>query len=80
MQLIQRYEALIDYCTSCKGVWLDRGEIDKIAQIQSSYEDEHYNNYHYRNGEYVDDYYCDNRRRSRGFLVTCLTFKTSAII
>src|SRR3954454_4412316 len=40
MQLMRKYEALIDYCPSCKGVWLDRGEIDKIAQIQSSYEDD----------------------------------------
>ena len=34
--LMQRDQAFIDYCPSCKGVWLDRGEIDKIAQIQSS--------------------------------------------
>ena len=74
MQLMQRYESFIDYCPSCKGVWLDRGEIDKIAQIQSSYEDEHYNNYHYRNGEYVDDYYYDNRRRRRGFFGDLFNF------
>ncbi|OZB15227.1 MAG: hypothetical protein B7X53_11945 [Hyphomonas sp. 34-62-18] len=22
----------IDYCTSCRGVWLDRGELDKIIE------------------------------------------------
>ena len=65
---------VIDYCPSCKGVWLDRGEIDKIAQVQSTYEDEHYNNYHYRNGEYVDDYYYDNRRRRRGFFGDLFNF------
>ncbi|MDQ3851490.1 MAG: zf-TFIIB domain-containing protein, partial [Thermoproteota archaeon] len=27
MQEIRRYDADIDYCPSCKGVWLDRGEI-----------------------------------------------------
>jgi uncharacterized protein len=63
---MQRYEVNIDYCPSCKGVWLDRGEIDKIANIQSNYEDQHINQYHYRNGEY-DDYYYDNSRRRRGF-------------
>lgn len=62
---MQRYEVNIDYCPSCKGVWLDRGEIDKIAKIQSNYEDEHISQYHYRNGEY-DDYYYDNNRRRRG--------------
>jgi Zn-finger nucleic acid-binding protein len=64
---MQRYEVNIDYCPSCKGVWLDRGEIDKIAKIQSDHEDQHINQYHYRNGEY-DDYYYNNRRRRRGLL------------
>ena len=62
---MQNYEVNIDYCPSCKGVWLDSGEIDKIAKIQSNYEDEHINQYHYRNGEY-DDYYYNNRHRRRG--------------
>jgi uncharacterized protein len=64
---MQNDEVNIDYCPSCKGVWLDRGEIDKIAKIQSNYEDQHYNQYHYRNGEY-DDYYYNNKSRKRGFL------------
>lgn len=73
MQLVQRYEAFIDYCPSCKGVWQDRGEIDKIAQLQSNYEDEHYNRYHYRNGEY-DDYYYNNRWGRRGFFGNLFDF------
>jgi Zn-finger nucleic acid-binding protein len=73
MQLVQRYEAFIDYCPSCKGVWLDRGEIDKIAQVQSSYEDEHYNQYHYRDGRY-DDYYYNNRWGRRGFFGSLFDF------
>jgi Zn-finger nucleic acid-binding protein len=32
---MQNYEVNTDYCPSCKGVWLDRGEIDKIAKIQT---------------------------------------------
>lgn len=68
MQQMQRYETSIDYCPSCRGVWLDRGEIDKITRIHSEYEDEHYNKYHYRNGEY-DDYYHNNNDKwgKRGF-------------
>ena len=23
----------IDYCPSCRGVWLDRGELDKLVQL-----------------------------------------------
>lgn len=79
MQLMQRYEVDIDYCPSCKGVWLDRGEIDKIAKIESSHIGQHYNKYHYRKGEYDEydndeyDYY-DNRRRNRGFFGDLFNF------
>ena len=68
MQRMQKYEVDIDYCPLCKGVWLDRGEIDKIAKIQRSYEDDHYNKHHYREGgynDYYDDYY--HEERDRGF-------------
>jgi Zn-finger nucleic acid-binding protein len=87
MQLMQRYEVDIDYCPSCKGVWLDRGEIDKIAKIESSHIGQHYNKYHYRKGEYDEydnddydndeydnDYYYSNRRRKRGFFGDLFNF------
>ena len=71
--LKQKYETSIDYCPYCGGVWLDRGEIDKLTQIQSSHEDEHYNKYHYRNGDY-DDYYYNNRYGRRGFFGDLFNF------
>ncbi len=79
MQQMQRNEVDIDYCPSCKGVWLDRGEIDKIAKIESSHIGQHYNKYHYRKGEYDEydndeyDYY-DNTRRNRGFFGDLFNF------
>ncbi|GAA6182548.1 MULTISPECIES: zf-TFIIB domain-containing protein [unclassified Shimia] len=27
----------IDYCPTCRGVWLDRGELDKIIERASAY-------------------------------------------
>lgn len=27
----------IDYCPACRGVWLDRGELDKIVERSSNY-------------------------------------------
>lgn len=30
----------IDYCPQCRGVWLDRGELDKITERASRYRDE----------------------------------------
>jgi uncharacterized protein len=71
IQLMERYDVDVDYCPFCKGVWLDRREIDKITKIQSTYDEEHYNKYHYRKGEYDDydndDGYYDNRRRKKSF-------------
>lgn len=56
LQMTERQGVEIDYCPKCRGVWLDRGELDKIieksdrpAQPQSSgrfsgdqdYDDDH---------------------------------------
>lgn len=27
----------IDYCPKCRGIWLDRGELDKIVERESSF-------------------------------------------
>ncbi len=41
MREIERFGVLVDICPSCKGVWLDRGELDKIIQYAvSGYQDE----------------------------------------
>jgi len=32
MREVEKHEVLIDVCPSCKGVWLDRGELEKILQ------------------------------------------------
>jgi len=70
LQVINRYDADIDYCPTCKGVWLDKGELDKIAKKQVSFDEEHYKRYHSdRNfDEYDDDYYYyGGQRRRRSF-------------
>jgi len=28
----------IDYCPTCRGIWLDRGELDKIIERSASFE------------------------------------------
>lgn len=43
----------IDYCPNCRGVWLDRGELDKILERSA----EHYS----KKENYRDDYYDDHR-------------------
>lgn len=32
----ERSGVKIDFCPACKGVWLDRGELDKIIEIELS--------------------------------------------
>jgi len=32
LAMTERQEVEIDYCPECRGVWLDRGELDKIVE------------------------------------------------
>jgi hypothetical protein len=38
MQMSDRHGIEIDYCPMCRGVWLDRGELDKIIERAAAYE------------------------------------------
>lgn len=35
--MTQRNNIEIDYCPSCRGVWLDKGELDKMLDFASQY-------------------------------------------
>ncbi|NJM35288.1 MAG: hypothetical protein HC850_11900 [Rhodomicrobium sp.] len=71
----------IDYCPKCRGVWLDRGELDKIIERQAALSggpasregDRGYDNRQFRYGDDDDDDDYDRRGqhpqgRRRGFL------------
>lgn len=32
LQMTERQGVEIDYCSKCRGVWLDKGELDKIIE------------------------------------------------
>lgn len=36
--MAERQGVEIDYCPRCRGVWLDKGELDKIIEKSSAYE------------------------------------------
>lgn len=36
LTISERQGIEIDYCSKCRGVWLDRGEIDKIIERSAS--------------------------------------------
>lgn len=33
LQMAERKNVEIDYCPKCRGVWLDKGELDKIIEL-----------------------------------------------
>jgi Zn-finger nucleic acid-binding protein len=38
LEMSERQGVEIDYCPTCRGVWLDRGELDKIVERSDSYD------------------------------------------
>lgn len=38
LALADRQGIEIDYCPQCRGIWLDRGELDKIIERNAAYE------------------------------------------
>ena len=36
LRQVQKHGVEVDICPDCKGVWLDRGELDKIVELVSS--------------------------------------------
>ena len=57
----------IDYCPQCRGVWLDRGELDKMieADLASSPPPPPAPVAEARRGDYRDDYRDDYREQDR---------------
>jgi Zn-finger nucleic acid-binding protein len=80
LQARERLGVEIDGCPGCRGVWLDRGELDKLLERESQY-----NNRRNRNDDDDDDYDDDDddddgalfgggrqRGRGRGFFQNIL--------
>ena len=69
----------IDYCPKCRGVWLDKGELDKIIERTAGYNgpendkyDDNYKQYPPKPGGYQDPYKNDphyyKHKKKKGFL------------
>ena len=81
---IERSEVLIDACPDCRGVWLDRGELDKIlakerAASSSDPDQDFFNEVEGRRrppqgNEYHEDSRDSRKRRRRGLLEDLLDF------
>lgn len=69
LSMTERQGVEIDYCPQCRGVWLDRGELDKLIErsepaLRGEYRDERPRQYYDR--DYHD--YEHRRRKRRSFL------------
>ncbi len=77
----------IDYCPQCRGVWLDRGELDKIierateatsAQPQATSQAPHAPQYppqqHPQHGYYDPRYGAHKKKKRKGFLSDLFDF------
>ena len=54
----------IDYCPTCRGVWLDRGELDKIIERSASETLQQAPRYPDRSGYGRDEYKHGRKRKS----------------
>ena len=72
----------IDYCPECRGIWLDRGELEKIIERSTqdygpSHRSQAYNNDHHYEKSYNhghNDHHGDKRYRKKSFLEDIFDF------
>lgn len=78
LMLAERQGIEIDYCPQCRGVWLDRGELDKIIERASEpksrkkgdYDDDDRDNHRHHHssgnvfGKYDEDYAKRHKKKS----------------
>jgi Zn-finger nucleic acid-binding protein len=56
--IADRQDVEIDFCPQCRGVWLDRGELDKIIERSASWQgksyddDDHDEHHQYKKGQH----------------------------
>lgn len=82
--MTERQGVEIDYCPRCRGVWLDRGELDKIiertgptAPAASTYDDhrpDHRMNHRSDDRNYSRDDYHPRRKKRESFLSDLFDF------
>lgn len=80
LKMTERQGIEIDYCPTCRGVWLDRGELDKIIERSGRADDRGYEQGYERRRERDrdddDDRFRFGRRRRKreGFLSELFEF------
>ena len=74
LQMTSREGIEIDYCPECRGVWLDRGELDKLIERASQPaaqmhrrddDDHHYQERHHDDDRRHESHHYDNDHRKK---------------
>lgn len=68
LNLMERQGVELDYCPECRGIWLDRGELDKI--IERSYTPATvpgYPEHQGHHGEYREQYHGNRHHDDHGY-------------
>ena len=69
LTLSERQGVELDYCPQCRGVWLDRGELDKIIERSSvRRDDDDDDDYRYERGDRPTQYQPQGKKKRSGFL------------
>lgn len=72
LKVTDRQGVEIDYCPQCRGVWLDRGELDKIIERSAAvdFDDRDDQDYRARSREHDEPrrYPEEKRKRRKSFL------------
>lgn len=58
----------IDYCPKCRGIWLDRGELDKIIEASAKDIEVQNKNYEKNYYEHEEDKHYNKKRKKESFL------------
>lgn len=85
LRISERQGVEVDYCPQCRGVWLDRGELDKLIERSTQHEYSAPSAPHQysaprrepqyeKRRDYHDDYHHHKRRKKGGWLGEILDF------
>lgn len=74
--MTERSGVEIDYCPDCRGIWLDRGELDKIIERSGqSFSKPQSSNEYENKQQYKDDkYYGSKPKKKESFLSDLFDF------
>lgn len=71
--LAERAGVEIDYCPTCRGIWLDRGELDKVI-ARSTAQRDHYGDTKMSNRDRYDRPHRQRKRKMGGLLEDIFDF------